>query len=568
MNKKLVYSLLLLFLGASLSFAQKSKVFNSGTKVVRVPLAYVHDAISVNSNDFLVVSYQVRGIYKRMSAMYDETSIVLKNNSRFNIYKFDDQLELIQKTSLERNIYGKRVWFEKLLKLGDNIWLFFSYSNVDAGKNYLFAQKFDPHNLEMEGDPIKVAEMPYKKKRYNYGYYNFTFSPDGNFLMIAGVPAYTPSKRLFRFKKEETANDPTLTAWVLNDKLEIVNYAKKVKLSSSGATKLSIFDYIVGNDGSITFLGSENKTEKTKRVRSKKKGEITIENKKFVVAHIDSTGDVKEYNFNSKDVRILDLKMAFNSVTGNLCAVGLYSELLKGAKGVISLELSSEDLSEISFNKSQFSDEFIKSANTRKTLLKKGRKTKETEEKPKSKYLSKKDKDNSDDSKDKKEGNYNSKEEIANLSKVVSVNFDNTGNPIGVFEKQWLDIVTTTTRNSNGSTTTTTTYYYYYDDAVICKVENGDISASQVIKKQTVLVNYSRPKGLDCLENDDKLLVLYGDKTVEFDKEDLKSNTKNGSTKRETNYKMLGFRKQLASNKILVFKPKGRHRLELQYYRY
>ncbi len=558
--------MLLLFAGTA-AFAQKGKVYNSGKKVVRVPLAYVHDAISVNTSDFLVVCYQVRGLYKGISAAYGEKDMILKNNSRLNIYKFDDQLNLIQKKSIERNIYGKRVWFEKLLKFGDNFWLFFSYSNIQTGKNYLFAQKFDPHNLELENEPIKVAEMLYKKKRYNYGYYNFSFSPDGNFLMIAGIPT-SVKPGWFRIKSNSDKDESTVTAWVLSQEMQIVNYAKKIKLSSQ-TKKLFLIDYIVGNDASITFLGGEAKEEKSKKKRFKKKADDKIKTIKFVVAHMDSLGEMSEYNFSSKDVNLIDVKMAFNPVTGNLSVLGLYSELLKGAKGVLNIQLESDDLSEVTFEKAQFSDAFIKDCNAKSTTKSVKRKRKETTEKdkPKSKYLSKKDKE-SESSDKKTDGKNKSDDEIGVLNTVVALNFDSEGNPIAIFEKQWLVIVVSKTKNSNGSTTTTTTYYYNYGDAVICKIKDGEIASSQTLKKWAELINIKREHGFDCLEDDDNVLILYGDKTVEYNKEDLKPDKKSGSTKKEAFYKINGMSKKLADNKILITRAKNKRKLELQYYRY
>ncbi|MCC6722359.1 MAG: hypothetical protein IT243_09155 [Bacteroidia bacterium] len=567
MNRKLLYCIVLLLFISNFSLAQKSKLYKSGKKTVSVPYADINDAFSINSNDFLAVSYHVKGLFRTNASVHS------KAISKFNIYKFDDQFELIQKTSLQRDIYGKRVYFEKLLKFGDNTWLFFSYSNIDSKKNYLFIQKFDQHNLEIEGDPIKVAEMPYIRDRLNYGYYDFLISKDGKYLMIFGIYKYANSKNFFsKFKKQDEENKIQSTVWVLNDKIEIVNYVKKLNLKSISSNKLSVLDYAIGNDGSILLLGSEKlKEEKKKKFKIKKSIEDKIEAKKFVIVKVDTAGETKEYDFINKKISIIDMKMALNPVSGNIYAICLYSERLKGAKGVLNIELSYDDLSEINFDKLYFSDNLIKEANTRKTIFKKRKKTKEkeeteeTEEKPKNKYLSKKDEVREDTLKNN-EDIHSSNQEISNLSKVVHISFDKSGNPIVIFEKQWLEIVVESRTDSKGATTTTTTYHYYYDNVILCKIENSKISSNKVILKQGVIVNFKKSMGFDCIENDEKIILLYGDKTAEFDKVDLNTNLKNGRSYKETKYKILSYYKTkiLAPNKMLVFKFKSKHRLELE----
>lgn len=593
MKNKLKIVLFLITI-STYSFAQKSKEVIFTKKSIKVPCAFIHDAFSINSSEFIMVSYHTKNIFLRKLSMISNPSITLKNNSRLEVYKIDENLNLVMKKTINREIAGKRVWIEKLIKIGDNVWMFYSYSNVETKTNYLFAQKFDHINLELVDEPIKVAELPYFKKRFRYGFYNFNLSENGNYLMISGIP-YNTSGSLF--KPQNSDYSSSFTVWVLNQNMEIVNYAKKIKFEG-GSKEVYLNSSIMSNDGSFLFVWSKESIKESKKKRGLLKnlfGNTSIY--EYSLLQYDSLGESHNYSFKDKNLNLLDIKASVNNSTGNYCVMGLYTENKKGAKGIFSLQLSPDELSELSYVKQPFSDAFVKNANLKfdnkssKREPKKSKKKKEDEEskdesddKPKSKYLgklkkesedtvdieetkkeSKSKKDENEDKEEKKDKRSTSKNEITNLNHVIDIEYDENDNPIGIFEKQWTIVVTSTTRNSNGTSSTKSTYYYYYGDVVVAKIENEEIAQTQIIRKNGYLVNIYYPQGINVVSNDNKLILTYKDKHIEYNKDDLGSKNKNATTNRELKYKMTGFQRRLSQNKSIITRPLGFKKIEIEY---
>lgn len=573
MKNKLYYIIVLCFLSYC-TYAQKSKKISTAKKIIKVPNSLIVDAFSINSNEFILCAYNSSGFLKRVSFGWGA-----KENNKFEVCKIDNDLNVVMKATLNQEMYGKRVTIHKLLKFGEKAWIFFSYSNIETQKNYLFAQKFDYINLELEDEPIKVAEMPFKKNRDNFGYYEFDLSENGKYLIISGIPNYHSRQlSIFGIKgKERSKSDGSLTAWVFNDNMEIINYQKKVKLSE-GSKKLYIKNTLIGNDGSFAFVGAEDKKEEKRSFLKKLLDKVTPY--EFLLVQYDSAGESHNYSFKSKNLKIIDLKAVINNNTGNYQIMALYTDNYKGAKGIVSASLSSDDFSELNYSKIPFSDEFVKESNKRfdsksTKTQKKSKKKKEDEEnnenkdeKPKSKYLGKldKEKEENDDTEkeEKKETKSSSKVEISKLTKVIDILFDDIDNPIGIFEKQWLEIVTTTSTDSKGRSTTTTNYYYYYGDVVIAKIDSGELSQTQTIRKKGYLVNIYYPEGAMVVSNENKVIVAYKDQQIEYDKTDLKTKYKNASTNRDLRYRMTGFKIKLSPNKAIVTRPKTIRKLEIE----
>ncbi|NUM31036.1 MAG: hypothetical protein HUU47_01780 [Bacteroidetes bacterium] len=570
-NKILVLSLLCA-LSINL-FAQKSKNVTYTKKIVRLSSRYVEGAFSINSSEMV--------LYTNYNSAVVIKSIPIKKNSKVALYKLDENLNIVQKNSIKSEFYNKRINIEKIMKIGNFGWLFFTYNNYNTKVTYLFAQKFDYHNLETTDDPIKIAETPYSKSQKYFNKYTFEQSENGKLIMI------TAESATGRTKSSSTA----LTVWVYNQNMELLNYVNKLKLPNNGSIKSTT----IADDGSFNIIGLSKK-EKSREKKSFKdflKGNSNNNELSLSMFNYDSLGEIHDYSFGEEKLKILDIKSSINNNTGNYCIVGLYTENKKGAKGIICSQLSSKDFSEISFVKAPFSDKFINNANKKYDIKSESTKKKTTkkkkdkdenessnddESKPKSKYLDKLDKNaqepeeeekkdlkTKDKSKDTEKDEDDDKKstsnkEITNLNKIADVVFDNDDNPICIFEKRWVNVVTTT--SSKGGTSTT--YYYHYGDAVIAKIENGEILNSKIIRKDGTTTNISYPAGLSVLTNDDYVILSYSEKQIDFKKDDLSSKYENADTRREKSYTMSGTRIKLASNKSLITTPKAFKEVKLE----
>ena len=111
----------------------------------------------------------------------------------------------------------------------------------------------------------------------------------------------------------------------------------------------------------------------------------------------------------------------------------------------------------------------------------------------------------------------------------------------------------------------TSTFYYYYGDVVVAKIENEEIAQTQIIRKNGYLVNIYYPQGINVVSNDNKLILTYKDKHIEYNKDDLGSKNKNATTNKELKYKMTGFQRRLSQNKSIITRPLGFKKIEIEY---
>lgn len=570
--------ILLLSLFATFNFllAQNSREVTIVEKNIKLGKLPLDKAFYSNSTDIILSSFFKNSQHTK--------SKISKKYNYFNLIKINEDLDLIDRKKISNNMFGKRMNIENIIKFGEKGWLFFSYSNIETKKNYLFAQKFDFINLELEDEPIKIAEVKYyKNNRELYGNYIFKLSANKKYLMITNIPWYSEEsvRRIYgiiKVKVKEKGGGP-ITTWVFNQNMEIINYLKNVKItgSSSKTVYLNTENMFISDNGNMYFVGLDKKIADRKMFSNKSDFQRT-EKTEYTIALYDTSNKLYTYELKRKGLVITDLQIKVNEITGNFFIMGLYSKNRKGAHGIVCIELSKENLSEISYTKKPFSDDFILSANKRydKNVndndSKKSKKKKkddndekgeeEKDNKPKSKYLEKFN-NNEYDTKEVKDTTINKtendesnvKEDINNLSCIVDIEFDENNNPIGIFEKQWL-VITTTTTSSNGKTTTSTTYTYYYGDIVLIKIENNDISQTKILRKLGKVSNFQNPTGTSIVSNDKKIIFYYDNHTVEFNKEDLSTKYKNPNNIFKLAYPNYEVRFRLNNKKSLSIKSK------------
>jgi hypothetical protein len=558
------FILSIILIGAS---AQKLKVREEHGDVFKTKGYNIEDIYELSSGGYWSIGSRWEG-----SGLAGMMSFVTAKKVFF-VQNFDEDMNFVGEKRLNLTFMDKDLDLHSIVRFKNEYYIFLQFDNIEKKKTYLFYALFDHHDLKIDGDLTKVAEIGLGSKATNSrpGSFDVSVSENENFLVVFGnapTKIKKTKRRLFggRGTSQSSVGTHTFkfTYWVLDKDFQIINYEKKHELKiENSSDKFYIRDYAVDEEGSIYILGKNSivdeltRSEKRKR---KSRAWVEINKSAFIVEKIDIDG-LTFQQATPEEVLFRDMDILFDK-DGQINLVGItgeqvYSRLV--TTGVVRLVLDKDNLDVLSNVGSGFEEELLEKINdiqTRTASLNKRRKRRQKRREAK---LSAEDKAYREIS----------KRAALNANFIAYSGLDENGDAIIVLEEQHLEIVTTTTTDANGNTTTTTTYYYHYDDLIMAKFIDDEV-VQNYYKKSFVSVNRPLSKSMDVALKDGEINIMTQGHIVKADYDlekvrdyELKAFSRKDKVK-GMRRKFFTYRKTIDENTILAA---AQHRRKVVWYK-
>ncbi len=500
-----------------LASAQKIKVREEHGDVFKTKGFNIEDIFELSTGGYWSIGSRWEG-----SGLGGFVSFV-KAKKIYYVQNFDEDMNFAGEKRLNLTFMDKDLVMNKIVKFKGEYYIFLTFDNIEKKKTYLFYALFDHHDLRIDGDLTKVAEISLGSKATNSypGSFDVSVSDNENFLVVFGnepVKIKRKKRRLFGNRSSSSGSDVgthtfKFTYWVLDRDFQIVNYEKKHELEiENSSDKFYVRDYAVDEEGSIYILGKNSIVDELSRSeRRKKKTSSWREYNKsaFIIEKIDIDG-LTYQQATPEEEFFIDMDILFDQ-DGDVNLVGIigeqvYSRLV--TTGVYRLLLDKDNLDVLSSVGSEFDEEVLENINDiqeRESNLSNRRKRRVKRREAKM-------------SKEEKAYREVAKRAALNANFIAFSGIDENGDAIIVLEEQHLEIVTTTTTNANGVTTTTTTYYYHYDDLIMAKFIEDEV-VQNYYKKSFVSVNRPLTKSMDVALKDGEVNIMTQGHIVKADYE-------------------------------------------------
>lgn len=367
--------------------------------------------------------------------------------SDFILYKLDEKMNVKAVAHIPAEIEGKYVQSLSLKKFGDNICALFYFNNVKTRKQYLFAQQFNPENLQKAGETYKIAEttISNKEKRLKCLYRVKMNTDNSRMLIMADRAFITRSKK--QIKNARSQKNHMFSYWLIDNNFKLLKGNRKATL---GKGYTVIVDHAFDNEGNMCFLGMQSeKAVKPRDSRSVSSTEGTDRSRSGLVMKIIRPDNSDKELYFAQGKHFYSAMLKHNPKTGNVAVVGLIASGKYGTNGIFTQQVnlsSGEMLNEYS---TKFGVDLVKSINSQKQGEKKDSKKK----------------------KRVKPGPANP-DFIYRLVRIGECYFTEDNELVVVTQKLHTYKVTTRTKSGN-TTTTTTTQYYVYGDIISFKI-GGD----------------------------------------------------------------------------------------------
>ena len=362
---------------------------------------------------------------------------------------FDKSLNKTKSVILKLGSKRDKRKLEHIIHLNNKIYLFSSYADNEAKKNYLYVETINKKSLLSNNDLNKISEINfYGKKRWNNGGFNYEISRDSAKILIYNSLPY---------EKNENAKFSLL---VLDNNLKEI-WKKDITLPYAD-NLFKLEDYKVSNKGNVYLIGKIYDGKKIEKKKRTKNEPISKPNYKYkILSYNNKESRNKEYLIEVEDFFISQMKIAIDENENIICA-GFYSELSShGIKGSYFLKIDGNTQKIITKNFKDFGIDFI-TQNMTIRQEKKVKKKAAKKKKPVELYE-------------------------YDLDNII---LKDDGGAILIGEQFFIRVVTRTTTDANGNTSTTTTYYYYYNDIIVINISaKGEIEWTEKIPKRQVTTN-------------------------------------------------------------------------------
>ena len=245
---------------------------------------------------------------------------------------FDKELKRVRSKSLSLEYKGNIVQYERLILMGDKLYLFTSYFNTSKKVNFLFAEVYDANSLKRLKRMEIVGQFE-SVNRFESGLIGFKKSFDKSKLLVYCQLAS---------KKEDPER---VYALVFGEGME-VEWERVLELGIEDRD-INIFDYEVSINGDVFLLGL------TKDINGKDTG-------KFMLSSFTNLGTEKhEYKLSFQNKIISDVRFKVNN-TGELLIAGLYGlSSRKKAKGTVFFRIDPKSKKILASKTAEFSDDVL-----------------------------------------------------------------------------------------------------------------------------------------------------------------------------------------------------------------
>lgn len=409
--------------------------------------------------------------------------------SKIYLEHYSPQLKLRKSSELEMKFKKKRVELEDVIPFNGKLYLFTSFNNEAKKINYLFAQEVDYRRLQPRGKLIKVAENP-TKNRAREGYFKFNISKDSSKLLIYNQ---NPERR----KAKET-----FSVYVYDQELNPL-WDKEIKLPFPDQN-VEIESYEVDNEGNVYLLALVF----DKGSKSIRKGTA---NYQYRILAYTKNGEHREtFPLKLDNYFITDLTFKIAN-DGHLVCAGFYSQKqTSSARGTYFFRLNPKT-QEVYTNSTKDFDFNLRTADLSN---RKKSKAMEAEE----------------------EGEIKKQAELQSFS-LDHLILRNDGGAVLVAEQYFVERVNNfNSFNSfnRGGGQSDFDYYYHYNDLVVANIRpNGEIQwATRIPKEQETRNDNGYFSSYTMSIVSDKLFFLFNDDSRNYDPDDDRLHSFNGSGKR------------------------------------
>jgi hypothetical protein len=430
----------------------KLKVKEARSKVMKVKAGETIDISKLSNGQLLVLGQKMYTYPGPYSPIY--------------LYTVGEDMTVKKSNELPGSLLKKRIIYRKLMKIDKKFYVFFSFLNTTQKKDYLFYVQVDPSDLSFSGKPFKVAEVPYKGRKFNPGYYTIEMSENDKFIVVTGVDP-TPRERRRRIfttvsrLAEEKMRKTTLKSfsfWLLDKNMVVINHRSNFKVDSKSGNKLYVKRFRSDAEGTMFVVAENEKRVTTTKKQSKKAGRKTtekIENLSYSVFRLGKDAEDEIEYETEGELLIMDLNLGFSKDGEYVDLVGILYEDVIGldvATGIHATRLNKKTMEEVSNETSVFDPEMIKKINKSQidAAKKYGAKKKSSKKKKAAKEVVK-----------------YYENGITNLNTVIAVTYTEDGKISAILEKQWLEIIAVTTYSDNVGSRTTYYYVWHYGDLIL-----------------------------------------------------------------------------------------------------
>lgn len=512
-----IFKTLLLSIIVCAAFAQsKIKVSESHGEVFKQKGYSIEDVFELSTGGYWSITSRIEGSGVGGLGL-------MKMRTIFFLQKYDEEMNFIREKRLNLTFEDKVLGMERIVKFKGEYYIFLTFDNIKKKKTYLFYALFDHHDLKIDGDLTKVAEIGLGSKATNTspGSFDISVSDNEDFLVIFGnEPQRLPSRKrgLFRRSGGSSSDDVgthtfKFTYWVLDEDFQIINYDKKHELKiENSSDKFYIRDFAIDNQGSLYILGKNkivDELTRSERRRSKKLNWIDVKKSAFILQKVSPDGSIETISTPESEL-FVDMDILFDK-EGNVNLIGLTGEQFYNSLVTTGLYRSVHDgetLDLLAEAGDLLDPDILKEVNDiqerESNLSKRGKKRLKRKEKKLTKQ--------------EKEQREISKRAALNANYIAFSGLDEEGDAILVLEEQHVRVVTTTTTNSDGTTTTTTTYYYHYDDLIMAKFIGEEVMQNYY-KKSFVSVNVPLTNSMDVAIKDGEMSIMTQGHIVRTDTE-------------------------------------------------
>jgi len=250
-----------------------------------------------------IVSWNKAGFYAVRLKANNQSSE--EGPSKVFLERYDPSMNLVKSRELDLKYKKKKRQFEDLLMIGGNLYFLTSFNNMGKRINYLFAQKVNLNNLQVDRDLQLISQIPTRNK-YRDGAFKSHISRDSNKVLIYSELPY---------KK----NEPERFALNIFDNQLQELWDKDIALPYDD-NQFVVEDYQIDNQGNVYLLGVLYQDA----ALSRRKG---LPNYKYIILAYNQLGEKAtkyKIDLNEKFITDLTFRIADN---GELICSGFYSDV-------------------------------------------------------------------------------------------------------------------------------------------------------------------------------------------------------------------------------------------------
>lgn len=282
-----------------------------------------------------IVGYDETGIYTYRK----KVNIAGKIKNHY-LEHYDQEMSRTKSVEFILEEKNKEMYFEFIVNLNNELYLFSSFANQKLKKNFLFYQSINKETLKPSKELIKIAEIDYSEKSIaNSGLFDYEISyVDSNLLIYYSLPYDRGENEKFGFH--------------VFDKNMNQLWHKRVDLTYTEEL-MDIEDYKIDSKGNVHLLGLIYDEKRTKE----KKGNP---NYKFhVFSFLNNGNQLKEHPLEIEGKFLTDMKIAINKDQDVICGGFYSSESTSSIEGSYFSRISSETNEIVAQSFEEFDSDFL-----------------------------------------------------------------------------------------------------------------------------------------------------------------------------------------------------------------